>query len=135
MPSCLNCAERIAALLLETAAAPTAGKRAVSTPAGIAVSDASPALLDAIGRLLALLDAPDDAVALAPASSAKSSGGCLPARKGRRSGKSGWLTADSQQLARTTHWIREHYHQTLRVEELAALATMSVSSLHRHFRP
>lgn len=58
-------AERIAALLLETAAAPTAGMRAVSTHAGIAVSDASPALLDAIGRLLALLDAPDDAVALA----------------------------------------------------------------------
>ena len=35
-------------------------------PAGIAVSNASPALLDAIARLLALLDAPEDAAALSP---------------------------------------------------------------------
>jgi hypothetical protein len=58
--------ERIAALLLETASASTARPGAVDvTPAGIAVSDASGALIDAIGRLLALLDAPDDAAALA----------------------------------------------------------------------
>jgi len=44
--------------------------------------------------------------------------------------------ADSE-LARLGHairWIRVHYDQTLRVEELATLATMSVSSFHRHFR-
>jgi AraC-like DNA-binding protein len=29
---------------------------------------------------------------------------------------------------------RLHYSETLRVEQLAALATMSVSSFHRHFR-
>ena len=51
--------DKIAALLLETAPAATArpsGRDA--TPAAIAVSDASPALLDAIARLLALLDSP-----------------------------------------------------------------------------
>jgi len=31
-------------------------------------------------------------------------------------------------------WIRGHYDKTLRVEELARLATMSVTSFHRHFR-
>jgi AraC-like DNA-binding protein len=36
-------------------------------------------------------------------------------------------------LARAIHWIRGHYDETLHVEELAALATMDVSSLHRHF--
>jgi len=57
---------RIAALLLETAPAATARPGAAdATPAGIAVSDASPALLDAVGRLLALLDTPRDAAALA----------------------------------------------------------------------
>jgi hypothetical protein len=61
---------RIAALLLETAPGSTARPGAAdATPAGIAVSDASPELLDATGRLLALLDAPRDAAALAPASS------------------------------------------------------------------
>jgi AraC-like DNA-binding protein len=29
---------------------------------------------------------------------------------------------------------RHHYNEKVRVEELAALATMSVSSFHRHFR-
>ena len=44
--------------------------------------------------------------------------------------------ADSRlaHLARTIRWIRGHYDETLRVEKLAALATMSVSSFHRHFR-
>jgi transcriptional regulator GlxA family with amidase domain len=37
-------------------------------------------------------------------------------------------------LARAIRWIRSHYNETLRVEELATLATMSVSSFYRHFR-
>jgi transcriptional regulator GlxA family with amidase domain len=37
-------------------------------------------------------------------------------------------------LARAIRWIRAHYNETLRVDELASLATMSVSSFHRHFR-
>jgi AraC-like DNA-binding protein len=37
-------------------------------------------------------------------------------------------------LARAIRWICGHYDQTLRVEELAALAAMSVTSFHRHFR-
>jgi AraC-type transcriptional regulator N-terminus len=57
--------EGIASLLLETAPAATIWPGIVGgTPAGIAVSDASPSLLSAIGRLLALLDAPDDVAAL-----------------------------------------------------------------------
>jgi hypothetical protein len=55
--------ERIAALLLDTA--PVACGAVDGAPAGRAVSEASPALLDALARLLSLLDAPDDAAALA----------------------------------------------------------------------
>ena len=58
-------AEKIAALLLETAPAATGPSTAADAmPTGIAVSDASPALVDAIGRLLALVDTPRDAAAL-----------------------------------------------------------------------
>jgi transcriptional regulator GlxA family with amidase domain len=44
--------------------------------------------------------------------------------------------ADSRlaHLGHAIRWIRGHYDETLRVEELAALTTMSVSSFHRHFR-
>jgi transcriptional regulator GlxA family with amidase domain len=43
--------------------------------------------------------------------------------------------ADSRlaHLARAIRWIRGHYNETLRVEKLAALATLSASSFHRHF--
>src|SRR6202012_1392882 len=52
--------ERIASLLLEPRPPRPDGPRA-----GLAVNDASPALLDAIDRLVGLIDAPADAAALA----------------------------------------------------------------------
>ena len=89
--------EMIAALLLETAPAATARPGAVdATPAGIAVSDASPALLDAIGRLLALLDAPDDAAALATGVEREILWRLITGPQGRPCGRSGWPTAGSR---------------------------------------
>jgi AraC-like DNA-binding protein len=127
--------ERIAALLLETAPAATARPGAVdATPAGIAVSDASGALLDAIGRLLALLDAPDDAAALATSVEREVLWRLLTGPQGTTVRQIGLADSRLAHLARAIRWIRGHYNETLRVEELAALVTMSVSSFHRHFR-
>jgi AraC-like DNA-binding protein len=127
--------ERIAALLLETAPAATARTGAAdATPAGIAVSDASPALIDATGRLLALLDAPDDAAALAAGVEREVLWRLLTGPQGTTVRQIGLADSRLAHLARAIRWIRVHYNETLRVEELAALATMSVSSFHRHFR-
>ena len=122
--------EKIAALLLETA--PPAQQSA--TPAGIAVSDASPALLDAIGRLLALLDTPDDAAALADGVEREILWRLVTGPQGATVRQIGLADSRLAHLARAIGWIRRHYDETLRVEELAGLATMSVSSFHRHFR-
>jgi AraC-like DNA-binding protein len=127
--------ERIAALLLETAPAATGRLGAAdATPAGIAVSDASPALIDAIGRLLALLDAPDDAAALATGVEREVLWRLLTGPQGTTVRQIGLADSRLAHLARAIRWIRGHYNETLRVEELAAFATMSVSSFHRHFR-
>jgi AraC-like DNA-binding protein len=127
--------ERIAALLLETAPAATARPGATdATPAGIAVSDASPALLDAAGRLLALLDAPGDAAALAAGVEREVLWRLLTGPQGTTVRQIGLADSRLAHVARAIRWIRVHYNETLRVEELAALATMSVSSFHRHFR-
>jgi AraC-like DNA-binding protein len=127
--------DKIAALLLETASAATARPDAVdATPAGIAVSDASPALIDAIGRLLALLDAPEDSAALAAGVEREVLWRLLTGPQGRTVRQIGLADSRLAHLARAIRWIRGHYQETLRVEELAALATMSVSSFHRHFR-
>jgi AraC-like DNA-binding protein len=127
--------ERIAALLLETAPAATARSGTLAAmPAGIAVSDASPALLDAIGRLLALLDAPNDAAALAAGVEREVLWRLVTGPQGATVRQIGLADSRLAHLARAIRWIRGHYDATLRVEELAALATMSVSSFHRHFR-
>jgi AraC-like DNA-binding protein len=127
--------DKIAALLLETASAATARPNAVdATPTGIAVSDASPALIDAIGRLLALLDAPEDSAALAAGVEREVLWRLLTGPQGSTVRQIGLADSRLAHLARAIRWIRGHYQETLRVEELAALATMSVSSFHRHFR-
>ena len=127
--------DKIAALLLETASATIAGPSGRdATPAAIAVSDASPALLDAIARLLALLDAPQDAAALAAGAEREILWRLVTGPQGATVRQIGLADSRLMQLARAIQWIRGHYDKTLRVEELARLATMSVTSFHRHFR-
>ena len=124
--------ERIAALLLDTA--PVAIGAVDATPAGIAVSEASPALLDALARLLVLLDAPDDAAALAAGVEREVLWRLVTGPQGATVRQIGLADSRLAHLARAIRWIRSHYDETLRVEKLATLATMSVSSFHRHFR-
>jgi len=127
--------ERIAALLLD--AAPPATTRSATvhaTSTGIAVSDASPALLDAIGRLLALLDDPRDAAVLAAGVEREILWRLLNGPQGTTVRQIGLADSRLAHLARTIRWIRVHYNETLRIDDLAALAAMSVSSFHRHFR-
>jgi AraC-like DNA-binding protein len=123
----------IAALLLETAAS-ARPEPVDAVPAGIAVSDASPALLDAIARLLALLDAPDDAAALATGVEREILWRLITGPQGGTARQTGLADSQLAHVARAIRWIRSHYDETLSVEQLAALATMSVSSFHRHFR-
>src|ERR1700716_2999257 len=127
--------ERIAALLLDTAPAATLRPGGVEvTPAGIAVSEAAPALLDAICRLLALLDTPSDAAALASGVEREVLCRLVPGPQGATVRQIGLADSRLALLGRAIRWIRSHYDQTLRVEELAELANMSASSFHRHFR-
>jgi transcriptional regulator GlxA family with amidase domain len=43
--------------------------------------------------------------------------------------------ADSRmtQIGRAIRWIRDHYAATVRIEDLANIAGMSLTSFHRHF--
>jgi len=127
--------EKIATLLAEATPVTTAAPRADgAAPRGIAVSDASPALLDAIGRLLALLGAPDDAAVLAADVEREILWRLLTGPHGATVRQVGLADSRLAYLARAIHRIRSHYDQTLRIEDLAALAAMSVTSFHRHFR-
>jgi AraC-like DNA-binding protein len=125
--------ETIAALLAETAAA-VPRRAPAALPAGIAVSDASPALLDAITRLVGLLGEPGAAAVLAAGIEREIVWRLLTGPQGATMQQIGLADSCLAHLARAITWIRGHYDQTLQVEDLAALAAMSVRSFHRHFR-
>ena len=126
--------ENIAALLAGLSRTATVPRASAAVPAGIAVSDASPALLDAITRLLELLDDPGAAAVLAPAVEREILWRLLTGPQGSIVRQIGLADSRLAHLARAITWIKGHYDQTLRVADLAALSTMSVTSFHRHFR-
>jgi AraC-like DNA-binding protein len=120
----------IAALLLES----DPGEQEQRSPLGIASSDATPELLDAIVRLLRLLDHPGDRRALGPALEREILWRLITGAQGELVRQIGLADSRLSQIGRSVGWLRLHYDETVRVDELARLSGMSVSSFHRHFR-
>jgi AraC-like DNA-binding protein len=120
----------IATLLLESAG----DVRAAGEPAGMGVSDAPPDLLDAVTRLLRLLDRPQDIGVLAPMLEREILWRLLTGAQGAMLRQIGLADSRLSQIGHAIRWIRAHYAEALRIDDLAGVAAMSASSLHRHFR-
>lgn len=117
----------IAPLLL---AAPTDRRPA---PA-MATSRAEPDLLDAVLRLLRLLDHPEDATVLAPLYEQEILWRLLTGPHGALVRQIGLADSGLSLVGRAIRWIRDNYAEPIRVADLARLAGMSESAFHRHFR-
>jgi AraC-like DNA-binding protein len=117
----------IAPLLL---AAPTDRRAA---PA-IATGRAEPELLDAVLRMLRLLDHPADARVLAPLYEQEILWRLLTGPHGALVRQIGLADSGLSLVGRAIRWIRENYAEPIRVADLARLAGMSESAFHRHFR-
>jgi AraC-like DNA-binding protein len=120
----------IAALLLETAA----DDRSTVDASGMGVSKAPGELLDAVVRLLRLLDHPRDAPVLATLIEREILWRLLCGEQGAMVRQIGLADSRLSQISHATKWIRVNYAKMLRIEDLAQMAAMSVSSFHRHFR-
>lgn len=101
---------------------------------GIAVSDATGELIDAIVRLLRLLDRPRDRRALAPLIKREILWRLMTAEQGDVVRQLGLADSSLTHITRAVRWIRENYTQPFRVEELAKLSGLSVSAFHRNFQ-
>ncbi len=98
------------------------------------IGQAPGALLGALLNLVALLDQPQDIAALAPGREHEVLYRLLQSDQGpllRQAAQSDGTTA---RLAEAIERIRGNLGKPLRVEELAGIAGMSVSSFHRHFK-
>jgi AraC-like DNA-binding protein len=101
---------------------------------GVALGTVTPPLLEAFGRLTALLDEPDAIGPLAPLVQRELHYRLLA---GDQSGRLRQLTAAGSQshaVARAIEWLKLNYARPLRIEELADRVHLSTSSLHHHFR-
>ncbi|MHB9848092.1 AraC family transcriptional regulator [Streptomyces krungchingensis] len=123
----------IAELLLQAGPgdAPRAGQGAL--PA-IAVSDAPRELLDAVVRLLRLLDRPRDRTVLAPLIKREIVWRLITGEQGGIVRQLGLADSSLSHVARAVRWIRDHYAEAIRVEDVARLSGMSVSAFYRNFQ-
>jgi AraC-like DNA-binding protein len=122
--------EAVASLLLASAV----GESIADTSSAIAVSVASADLLDSVTRILRLLDRPSDVAVLHPMLERELLWRLLCSDQGPLVRQIGLADSRLSQIHRAIRWIRAHYAEPLRVEELAQLAAMGASTFHRHFK-
>jgi AraC-like DNA-binding protein len=101
---------------------------------GIAVSAAPDELLDAVVRLLRLLDQPRDRRTLAPLIKREILWRLITGDQGDAVRQLGLADSSLRHITRAAQWIRENYARPFRVEEVAQLSGLSVSAFHRNFQ-
>ena len=106
------------------------------TPADSAIStgEADADLLDAVARMLRLLDRPADAPVLAPMIEREIIWRLLTGPQGGTIRQIGLADSDLSLVSRAIKWIRDNYAEPMRIDDLARLSGMSPSAFHRHFR-
>jgi len=127
-------AEVIAELMLNPASAefmrPARGE---TSPPAIAVGDASDRLLDAVTRMLRLLDSPRDISVLAPLIEREILWLVMSSEQGATVRQLGLADSSLSRVRHVVRWMRDHFDESLRVDDLASLARMSPSAFHRAF--
>ena len=105
-----------------------------SPQASVGVGSLTVALLEPIVRLLALLDEPAAIPVLAPLIQREIHYRLLATDQAPRLRQIAAVGSQSHRVARAIDWLKIHYAEPLRIDELAARVQMSPSSLHHHFR-
>jgi AraC-like DNA-binding protein len=123
----------IAELLVQARPGELSGSTGAARP-GIGVSDAPPDLLEAVVRLLRLLDRPRDRRVLAPLVIREIHWLLMTGPQGEAVRQLGLVDSSLSHITRAVRWIRENYTEAFRVEDLARLSGMSVSAFHRNFQ-
>jgi AraC-like DNA-binding protein len=123
--------EEIARLLLELGdcgAAPVAADRALF------VARMDEPLLDAVLRMVKLLDTPEDIAVLAPAVRREIYYRVLRGELGQRLVDLAEWEGANHRIVRAIEWLKQRYAEPLRIEDLADAVHMSPSALHHRFK-
>lgn len=118
----------IAGLLMEAEADGAEGA------AAMAVHAASPQLIDALGRLVTLLDQPDDVRILRPLLEREILWRLLNGPHGPMLREVGMVDSRASRIGRAIRWLQQHYAEPVSTQQLETVSGMSASTLFRHFK-
>jgi AraC-like DNA-binding protein len=89
--------------------------------------------LDAVTRLVRLIEAPKDASFMSSLIRREILYRLLSGPSGHKLRQIVGLGSRGHRVVKSVTWLRTHFRQRLKIDKLAAVAGMGVSTLHRHF--
>ncbi len=101
---------------------------------GLAVAPVEPKMLDAVTRLVHLLDEPQDIGPLAPFVLREITHRVLTSSQGLRLRQMALAGAPAYRIAQAIRWLKAHFADPLKIEALAEQVGLSTSSFHLHFK-
>lgn len=101
---------------------------------GLFVERLDLALLDALIRLIRLLDTPKDIPVLAPLIRREILYRLLRGKQGHRLYEIAMANSQTHRVCQAIQWLNDYYDKPLRIEDLAREVNLSVSALHHRFK-
>lgn len=101
---------------------------------GMATGTLSLPLINAFQRLLDLVDDKEHIEMLAPLIRREIFYRLLIGEQGQKLRQLAIMGTQTHQVARTISWLKENFAQPIRIEDLANIANMGISTFHHHFR-
>jgi AraC-like DNA-binding protein len=101
---------------------------------GLYVERMDSPLLDAVLRLVRLLDTPEDIGMLAPLVRREILYRLLRGQQGHRLYEIAMSNSQTHRVSHAITWLNTHFQQPLRIDELAREVNLSVSTLHHRFK-
>lgn len=108
--------------------------RTQKTESGLVTGQLTLALVNAFQRLVDLIHHPTDIPTLAPVIRREIFYRLLTGEQGAKLRQLATVGTQSQQIAHAVSWLKSNYKSPLKVEALAKMANMGVSTFHNHFR-
>ena len=121
----------VASVMMESGVEAKKGDASVKA---IDVSPIDAGMLDAVVRLVRLLDAPDERKFLAPLTIREIVYRLLAGGQGARLGHLLASAGDTRRITRAIGHLREHFDEPLQIDDIARELGMSVSGFHHHFK-
>jgi AraC-like DNA-binding protein len=123
--------EEIARLVLQLG---NRGSSPVAADRGLFVARMDEPLLDAVLRMVKLLETPEDLDVLAPVVQREIHYRILRGDLGSRVLDLAQSEGGNHRVVRAIEWLKQHYAAPLRIEELAGVVHLSPSALHHNFK-